>query len=67
MRSSIRKPQRKLLLLLHMMKFRRESSRKSVDAMDEIAKARKSGHKVIGELVVSVLILDDPDVVFASN
>ncbi|XP_057955170.1 dihydropyrimidinase [Malania oleifera] len=31
----------------------------SIDAMEEIAKARKSGQKVIGEPVVSGLILDD--------
>nr|AAK44096.1 putative dihydropyrimidinase [Arabidopsis thaliana]AAL34189.1 putative dihydropyrimidinase [Arabidopsis thaliana] len=44
----------------------------SVDAMDEIAKARKSGQKVIGEPVVSGLILDDhwlwdPDFTIASK
>ncbi|XP_077250336.1 pyrimidine 2 [Tasmannia lanceolata] len=31
----------------------------SIDAMEEIAKARKSGQRVIGETVVSALILDD--------
>jgi dihydropyrimidinase len=31
----------------------------SIDAMEEIAKARKSGQKVIGEPVVSGLVLDD--------
>ncbi|KAL5580333.1 hypothetical protein UlMin_012775 [Ulmus minor] len=31
----------------------------SIDALEEIAKARKSGQKVIGEPVVSGLILDD--------
>ncbi|XP_051134548.1 dihydropyrimidinase [Andrographis paniculata] len=31
----------------------------SIDAMEEIAKARKSGQKVIGEPVVSGLLLDD--------
>ncbi|XP_078438543.1 pyrimidine 2 isoform X2 [Wolffia australiana] len=31
----------------------------SIDAMEEIAKARKSGQRVIGEPVVSGLILDD--------
>lgn len=31
----------------------------SVDAMDEVAKARKSGQKVVGEPVVSGLVLDD--------
>ncbi|XP_013606352.1 PREDICTED: dihydropyrimidinase [Brassica oleracea var. oleracea] len=44
----------------------------SVDAMDEIAKARKAGQKVIGEPVVSGLILDDhwlwdPDFTIASK
>ncbi|KAG5376965.1 hypothetical protein IGI04_041561, partial [Brassica rapa subsp. trilocularis] len=44
----------------------------SVDAMDEIAKARKAGQKVIGEPVVSGLILDDhwlwdPDFKIASK
>lgn len=31
----------------------------SIDAMEEIAKARKSGQRVIGEPVVSGLVLDD--------
>ncbi|KAL7151939.1 hypothetical protein ABFS83_04G065300 [Erythranthe nasuta] len=31
----------------------------SIDAMEEVAKARKSGQKVIGEPVVSGLVLDD--------
>ncbi|KAL5833360.1 hypothetical protein ACOSQ3_017034 [Xanthoceras sorbifolium] len=44
----------------------------SIDAMEEIAKARKSGHRVIGEPVVSGLILDDsglwdPDFVTAAK
>ncbi|GLT81773.1 hypothetical protein SLE2022_002070 [Rubroshorea leprosula] len=34
----------------------------SIDAMEEIAKARKSGQKVIGEPVVSGLVLDDSGV-----
>ncbi|KAJ8766790.1 hypothetical protein K2173_008344 [Erythroxylum novogranatense] len=44
----------------------------SIDAMEEIAKARKSGQKVIGEAVVSGLVLNDsklwdPDFVTASK
>ncbi|KAL9260518.1 Dihydropyrimidinase-like protein [Drosera capensis] len=44
----------------------------SIDAMEEIAKARKSGQRVIGEPVVSGLILDnsrlwDPDFRIASK
>ncbi|XP_062082269.1 dihydropyrimidinase isoform X1 [Humulus lupulus] len=31
----------------------------SIDAMEEVAKARKSGQRVIGESVVSALVLDD--------
>uniref|UniRef100_A0A803P3T6 dihydropyrimidinase n=1 Tax=Cannabis sativa TaxID=3483 RepID=A0A803P3T6_CANSA len=31
----------------------------SIDAMEEVAKARKSGLRVIGETVVSALVLDD--------
>ncbi|GKV26282.1 hypothetical protein SLEP1_g35615 [Rubroshorea leprosula] len=34
----------------------------SIDAMEEIAKARKSGQKVIGEPIVSGLVLDDSGV-----
>ncbi|KAL6966628.1 dihydropyrimidinase [Sarracenia purpurea var. burkii] len=34
----------------------------SIDAMDEIAKARKSGQRVIGEPVVAGLVLDDSGV-----
>ncbi|KAK4764227.1 hypothetical protein SAY87_013665 [Trapa incisa] len=44
----------------------------SIDAMEEIAKARKSGQRVIGEPVVSGLVLDDsglwdPDFVTAAK
>ncbi|OMO87176.1 hypothetical protein CCACVL1_09217 [Corchorus capsularis] len=44
----------------------------SIDAMEEIAKARKSGQKVIGEPVVSGLVLDDsglwdPDFITAAK
>ncbi|CAL1403582.1 unnamed protein product [Linum trigynum] len=44
----------------------------SIDAMEEIAKARKSGQKVVGEPVVSGLVLDDsklwdPDFSIASK
>lgn len=44
----------------------------SIDAMEEIAKARKSGQRVIGEPVVSGLVLNDsvlwdPDFTFASK
>lgn len=44
----------------------------SVDAMDEVAKARKSGQRVIGEPVVSGLLLDDsvlwdPDFITAAK
>ncbi|OWM69131.1 dihydropyrimidinase-like [Punica granatum] len=44
----------------------------SIDAMEEIAKARKSGQKVIGEPIVAGLVLDDsgpwdPDFVTAAK
>ncbi|KAI7744739.1 hypothetical protein M8C21_016874 [Ambrosia artemisiifolia] len=44
----------------------------SIDAMEEIARARKSGQKVIGEPVVSGLVLDDsvlwdPDFITAAK
>ncbi|TYJ20709.1 hypothetical protein E1A91_A08G014800v1 [Gossypium mustelinum] len=44
----------------------------SIDAMEEIAKARKTGQKVIGEPVVSGLVLDDsklwdPDFITAAK
>uniref|UniRef100_A0A2P2JXS5 dihydropyrimidinase n=1 Tax=Rhizophora mucronata TaxID=61149 RepID=A0A2P2JXS5_RHIMU len=44
----------------------------SIDAMEEIAKARKSGQRVIGEAVVSGLVLNDsklwdPDFITASK
>ncbi|XP_059665414.1 dihydropyrimidinase [Cornus florida] len=44
----------------------------SIDAMEEIAKARKSGQRVIGEPVVSGLVLDDsglwdPDFITAAK
>ncbi|XP_021278512.1 dihydropyrimidinase isoform X2 [Herrania umbratica] len=44
----------------------------SIDAMEEISKARKSGQKVIGEPVVSGLVLDDsglwdPDFITAAK